>query len=239
MEAGRDQIPSAPCAHGPREGIGTTLPRFMKNGLVLLSLNRAHVLHPTEIMHAVHERSPLRRARRSFPSRAKSSCLKVIVPEINVYRIKSAGLFAPQFAGGKADRINVLRFLAKTPGAGVRKFENAVVALDGADFAACVARQVRMSDGITRPDVLSGAKVRNSRHVSTGRIACGNHRRHFGSREYMAGLGVRPNCLSSCDLGRGEHASFQHEFDEAGQPFLEITLTQGFFWGDQLGLMAI
>src|SRR5580692_12503719 len=51
------KIPLAPRAHGTRKGKGSTLPRFMKHGLVLLGLNWAHVLHPAQIMYAVHART--------------------------------------------------------------------------------------------------------------------------------------------------------------------------------------
>ena len=76
---------------------------------------------------------------------AKLGRCKVIVPKIDIDRIASIRLLAPQFACIKAHRIYVLRLFTQQMRVRIREDEDAVVTVDRSDLAARITRQARDS----------------------------------------------------------------------------------------------
>jgi hypothetical protein len=129
-------------------------------------------------------RSPSREDHRAFgalfdivngrsDSIAESSCLKVIVPHVEIDGILRLRLLAPQLACREADRIDVLRLFAKEMSGGVREDKDAVIAIDDAEFGACGARQPRVADrsDVTRAHVLAYGETRRHRDDPAARRA--------------------------------------------------------------------
>src|SRR6202043_1752264 len=77
-----------------------------------------------------------------------SGGFKVVVPEVDIDRVGGSSLRAPQLARRKADRIQVLRFLAETLDEAVVEDMHAVVAHDGALFTARIAWQAGVAQRV-------------------------------------------------------------------------------------------
>jgi hypothetical protein len=69
-----------------------------------------------------------------------SDLLKVVVPHIDINGISWGGTLAPQFTGGKTDRINVLALIAEEMRTRVGEAVHTMIADDCSGLAAGVAR---------------------------------------------------------------------------------------------------
>src|SRR5260370_25724770 len=108
----------------------------------------------------------------------------MIVPQIDVDGIARRGLLAPEFARGETHGVEMLRLLALKMRVRVGKNEDAMIALDRADFAARVARQARVPGwiDIAAANMLPHLEARYRWDVALHGIASGNHPLHrFGA----------------------------------------------------------
>src|SRR3546814_4828772 len=87
----------------------------------------------------------------------------MVVPEVDIDRIRFRRFGAPEFARREADAVAVLRRLAPVVRVGVREDEDAVVAVDRAGPAADVARDAGVAG---RVDI---ARDHTLAHFETGR----------------------------------------------------------------------
>src|SRR5260370_9783962 len=119
----------------------------------------------------------------------------MIVPQIDVDGIARRGLLTPEFARGETHGVEMLRLLALKMRVRVGKNEDAMIALDRADFAARVARQARVPGriDIAAAHRLPHLEARYRWGVALHGIASANHRRHrFGGARARALVGSRP-----------------------------------------------
>src|SRR2546427_8938822 len=97
--------------------------------------------------------------------RSTSGGIEVVIPEIHVHAVARGSGGSPQLARGEAHAVTVLGLLVARHGMGVGEDEDAVVAVDDAALAACVARQARVADGMVVVREHSVAGLEFGRHV--------------------------------------------------------------------------
>src|SRR2546427_9776002 len=118
--------------------------------------------------------------------RSTSGGIEVVIPELDVHAVARGSGGSPQLARGEAHAVTVLGLLVARHGMGVREDEDAVVAVDDAAPAACVARQARVADGMVVVREHSVAGLEFGRHVLVEpRVAAvAQERRHLGAPQH-------------------------------------------------------
>src|SRR5260370_25879532 len=129
----------------------------------------------------------------------------MIVPPIDVDGIARRGLLTPEFARGETHVVEMMRPLALEKRVRVGKNEDAMIALDRADFATRVARQARVSGriDIAAANMLPHLEARYRWDVALHGIASGNHPRHRFGGDRRRGLLRNRSGAGAFSVGRG------------------------------------
>src|SRR5260370_689037 len=145
----------------------------------------------------------------------------MIVPQIDVDGIARRGLLTPEFARGETHGVEMLRPLALEMRVRVGKNEDAMIALDRADFATRVARQARVPGriDIAAANMLPHLEARYRWDVALHGIASGNHRRHRFAGDPRRGFWVPRPRLAAFASRAVDPSPFARLFPHAGGPF--------------------
>src|SRR5260370_13439077 len=139
----------------------------------------------------------------------------------------------------------MLRLLAEELRFGVGEYVDAVVAIDGAEFAAWITRQARMGGWI---DVAGAHALAHFERRGAGYIAnyvriplFGQRRNHSGGQRRRGlgrGFGRTSSALAGFELGGCDEDAVREKADKAGEPFFVIAHPQIFGCGDDFARVA-
>src|SRR5260370_41349505 len=160
----------------------------------------------------------------------------MIVPQIDVDGIARRGLLTPEFARGETHGVEMLRPLALEMRVRVGKNEDAMIALDRADFATRVARQARVPGriDIAAANMLPHLEARYRWDVALHGIASGNPRRHRFGCDRRRGFWRSRAGPAAFDFGACYQSPVHEQFAKPGEPLFVVAHPQIFGRRDAL-----